>query len=576
MKYLFLSPYGAVHDWRFSEYQIQELLSLNNEVAIIKCNSILHNSCMAIKAHTQNKLYNNKFFINKVCKRCQFNQKEYSKKYESFIIDDFILSSDIEIINNILLNVNKNNFLNFEYENIKIGRISVFDSMLLYKKDSMNFSNQEFEEIKRRINTLLIFQFSLKKISKKFNPDFVIYQNGNYSLSKLFCDYFNQKGINGYAWEASMHNNNRFDKIFITKNDMNFGINYLKKNWKLDLKNNCISKKNIDSVNSHFDTVINAKALRSFSRKIAPNEKSLRNFFNINKKKIILLSASSWDEVIGTYILKGYDIDNLLIFKKQSEWIRKCIEFFSGYNDYQLIIRPHPRDYNNENSELMQFINNLEKLPKNITINRPEDKISLYTILKDTSFVLNAWSTLGSEAGILNIPVLSISDELINYPKEIEHYQSNDDDYFNEIKKLFLLNDCKFNLVQCKNFYNFMSIYVDHSNLFFDFKKKDLQFFIAKTFDKLSLPFLKKSFLRNFSPKSASIERNSQILDNFFKNRKNTLNDIYGNLGFDEKEKANNIDYIKGFIKLSKTILIKDEDTILSKKVNNLLNENKF
>jgi len=65
-------------------------------------------------------------------------------------------------------------------------------------------------------------------------------------------------------------------------------------------------------------------------------------------------------------------------------------------------------------------------------------------------------------------------------------------------------------------------------------------------------------------------------LDKFFKNRKNTLNDIYGNLGSDEKEKANNIDYIKGFIKLSKTILIKDEDTILSKKVNNLLNENKF
>lgn len=578
MKYLFLSPYGVVHDWRFSEYQIQKILSSSNEIAIIKCNSVLHNHCMAIKAYTQNKFYKNNFFFNRICKRCRFNQKEYSKNYKSFAIDDYISEFDIKIVEEILLNINKNNFINFEYENIKIGRISIFDSMLLYKKDNMIFSSEEFLEIKKTINTLLLFQLALKKISKKFSPDVVICQNGNYSLSKLFTDYFHKKKVDCYAWEASTHHLNRFNKIFITKNDMNFGINSMKKNWNFNLRNNnkFISKKNIESVNTHFETVIDAMALRSFSKKYSSNEKTVREYFSINRKKIILLSTSSWDEVIGTYVLKGYDIDSLLIFKRQSEWVRKCINYFSNHADYQLIIRPHPRDYNNFNSELMVFLNKLKSLPANIIINKPQDKISLYSILKDTSLVLNAWSTLGMEAGILNIPVLSISDELIAYPREIEHYQSNENDYFCKINNLLLLNDYKFNLIQCKNFYNFMTVFLDYSNLTLDIKQKKSYFILAKIFDKLSIIFLKRSFLKKFMGKSIRIEENHRILDSFFNRRNNTLNEVSDNFQFNIKEKANNHDYIKGFISLTKKILNKNENTILSKKVDSLLNENKF
>jgi hypothetical protein len=578
MKYLFLSPYGAVHDWRFSEYQIQKILSSSNEVAIIKCNSILHNHCMAIKALTQNKFFKNSFYVNRICKRCCFNQKQYSKNYKSFTIDDYISDLDNKIVSKILLNINKNNFINFEYDKIKIGRISIFDSMLLYKKDNMSFSTEEFIEIKKTISTLLLFVFALKKISKEYTPDIVICQNGNYSLSKLFTDYFHRKKVDSYAWEASTHHLNRFDKIFITKNDMNFGINSMKKNWNFNLRNNkkFITRKNIESVNTHFKTVIDAKALRSFSKKYSYNEKTVREYFGISKKKIILLSTSSWDEVIGTYVLKGYDIDSLLIFKRQSEWVRKCINFFSNHTDCQLIIRPHPRDYNNFNSELMVFLNKLKALPVNITINKPQDKISLYSILKDTSLVLNAWSTLGMEAGILNIPVLSISDELIAYPREIEHYQNNENAYFRKINNLLLLNDYKFNMIQCKNFYNFMTVFLDYSNLTLDIKKTQSSFVLAKIFDKLSIPILKKGFLKNFMGKSIRIEENQRILDNFFNNRNNTLNEVSYNFKFDNKEKANDNDYINGFLDLSKKILNKIDNTVLSKKVNNLLNDNKF
>jgi hypothetical protein len=180
------------------------------------------------------------------------------------------------------------------------------------------------------------------------------------------------------------------------------------------------------------------------------------------------------------------------------------------------------------------------------------------------------------EAGILNIPVLSISDELIAYPREIEHYQNNENAYFRKINNLLLLNDYKFNMIQCKNFYNFMTVFLDYSNLTLDIKKTQSSFVLAKIFDKLSIPILKKSFLKNFMGKSIRIEENQRILDNFFNNRNNTLNEVSYNFKFDNKEKANDNDYINGFLDLSKKILNKIDNTVLSKKVNNLLNDNKF
>ena len=54
----------------------------------------------------------------------------------------------------------------------------------------------------------------------------------------------------------------------------------------------------------------------------------MRDFYNIKTEKIILLNTSSWDEVIGTYILKNKKISELMIFDDQEHWISNVIKFF--------------------------------------------------------------------------------------------------------------------------------------------------------------------------------------------------------------------------------------------------------
>ena len=225
------------------------------------------------------------------------------------------------------------------------------------------------------------------------------------------------------------------------------GLIYLKKKRYL---------KNLSSVNDHFKTIFQLKRLK-FSKNIVLM-KDVREYYNIKENKIILLCTSSWDEVIGTYILKNKNLRNLLILKDQSEWLDKVINYFKNYKNYRLIIRPHPRDYFNKNSEVNNYLKKINKLPENVTLNIPEHKISLYTILKDVDLVLNSWSTLGLEAGILNVPVVSISKELLIYPTEIEYFQDDEKRYFLKVEEILNNNSNLFDLKYCKNFYNYMVV----------------------------------------------------------------------------------------------------------------------
>lgn len=565
MKCLFFSPYAVIHDWRFSEYFLQKSLSKNTDLTILGCKGFMQKSCVAIKAHTKN--YQNEFFRKKICKRCTSNQKKYSKDNKIFYLDDYLTSQEVEKINNLISNLNKSNFLKFKYDNFELGKIALFENMLIFKKNELNFSDKEFESLKNTIFTLLGIIKSLNLINKIFKPDFVISQNGNYSSSKLFNSFFKKQNISNYSWEASNHYYKRFDKIFLCKSDNNYGLNYLKKNWISILKNKKINNKNLESVNKHIETIVNAKALRSFSKGYNAKEQSLRDFYNIKTEKIILLNTSSWDEVIGTYILKNKKINELMIFDDQEDWISNVIKFLKDKKNFTLLIRPHPRDFFNKNSKTMLYLKNL-KNNENIIINKPDHEISLYSIFKDTNLVLNSWSTLGMEAGIFNLPTISISEELTLYPKELELFASDSKNYFEKIENFLDNSNDDFNLERCKNFYKFMVNYVDHCSLQLSIKRNKTLFNISKLIDKLTLPVMSKSVQFYFNGYGRKVTDNSEILYKFFLNKHSVLNEIREDNPNNIKEDDFKFKYF--FYSLARTITKDNEDNILSRKIKSI------
>lgn len=513
MKYLFLSPYGAIDDWKFSEFQLQKILSSNNEIYLIGCQNILKKSCIAIKAHSN--FYKNDYLKNKICKRCIKNQKDYGKKYKIFYLENYITKEDQLLVNSELLKINANNFVEYKFANYEIGKIALFETMLIFKKNKLEFTKNEFQIIKDTIFDTILFYLALKKIYKDIEPDIGIFQNGSYSLSKLFNNFLIDMKKKSYAWDCSLNYHDNFSKLFIKKNDNNYGINYIKNNWSLKLKDRPITKDNIKNVNKHFKSLINAKTLRNFSKRYNHSDKDLKDIYNISEKKIILLCTSSWDEVIATYIYKGVNLDTLLIFKDQNEWLNKCIEFFKSKKDCRLIIRPHPRDFDNKNSDISNFLKNTNTLPNNVTLNLPNHKVSLYTILKDVDLVLNAWSTLGMEAGILNIPTISISKELLVYPAEIENFQRNEKDYFIKINSILDLNNKQFDLELCKNFYNFSTSFMEDNAINLHRKRNNILYFLFKAINKITFFLSIKTYFKDFQGFNNDIKTTNLKLNKF-------------------------------------------------------------
>ena len=102
----------------------------------------------------------------------------------------------------------------FFFEGFEIGKIALFENMLIFKKNSLKFTDKEFEEIKYSMRDIIIMYLFLRKIYKIYNPDLAFYQNGNYSISKMINLFFENKKKATYSWEASNSYHNRFEKLF--------------------------------------------------------------------------------------------------------------------------------------------------------------------------------------------------------------------------------------------------------------------------------------------------------------------------------------------------------------------------
>ena len=83
-------------------------------------------------------------------------------------------------------------------------------------------------------------------------------------------------------------------------------------------------------------------------------------------QKIILVSMSSYDEVLSAYLL--YTKKSLGgIFKDQIEWIENVIKNFKNKNEYFIIFRPHPREFFKTNDSI--YLRKLKKIFSNLPSN---------------------------------------------------------------------------------------------------------------------------------------------------------------------------------------------------------------
>ena len=408
LKILFFSPNAYIWQHAFPEaLVVKSLQDAGHEVIYIGCDGVLSDGvCISMRvaaADSDSDLERKKH----ICDNCIKNRdkiiEHMAPSYAS--LGDFLAKSDMEKIDWELSTINKNNFLSYLFDGLPLGRMAVYETMMQFKKNSFDFSDEEFGKYKAWLRNSILIAMASKKILLEYSPDRLLMYNSLYSANNAFNSVAKNLSIPSYGVHAWDNFGEFYQGLTIT---IGHNMNYLYGSVGLwnDYKHIPVSKKTMGRVKAHWDSLIGSKTVFTYSSPITKKRVDIREFFGIPKNsKVALALMSSYDEVYAAYAVGAYSTHEAKLYKNQVLWLKDLIDFFSKREDLFLIIRVHPREFPNrregrksENATVYEEL--LSDLPNNIKVNMPSDNLSIYDLALYSDVVLNGFSSAGLEMAL--------------------------------------------------------------------------------------------------------------------------------------------------------------------------------
>ncbi len=313
------------------------------------------------------------------------------------------------------------------WKQTKIAKYAAYE-LLLEKKIESYPTNLTFLRLwKERYKRLLEIYPTAENILKS-KYDAVICYNSLYGVHRLF-NYLSEK--RGIPLLSLSHSNN-FSKedefILLKDNTFNF-LNKLRQNFNPDKK---LTNKEIISIKKHSAALLKGKKIWNYSD---PMNKAEDKKSNQGYSKKILICLSSPDENFAANFIGVLPEKQRGPFSSQIEWLHWVRNLSLNNPNYLYWIRPHPRLYPNRRegqvSELAERLEVLRRMssPPNFFWPEQKDQGSLWSHLKNTNVVFNAWSSIGDEFGKNGVPVVTFFPKYNNSGSLIDHTSTTQNGY---------------------------------------------------------------------------------------------------------------------------------------------------
>lgn len=127
--------------------------------------------------------------------------------------------------------------------------------------------------------------------------------------------------------------------------------------------------------------------------------KKVREQLGLDERPIVLLPTN----VLGDSLTLGRQ----LFSKSMTDWLIRTVQYFSGRQDVQLVIRIHPGEALLRGTSIAEVINHEQPLmPENIHLIGPNEKINTYDLMSIADLGLVYTTTAGLEMALSGIPVI--------------------------------------------------------------------------------------------------------------------------------------------------------------------------
>lgn len=432
---LVFAPYSGIIEHAIPEALTLEAMDEIANIHYVGCNGIYKDLCLTMSAH--GKKYNSsQAEKDAICKKCQQAKEAIQQKFNFnyYNLEDFLTE---QIPDDFFKNIE--NIFDFSIEDLPLGKISLYEVILENKKNSLDFDTEEKAYYETSFKNVLITFFASKKMFEQINPDRVVMYNTLYSTNNTVYQYALNRHVNSYVMHAGMNWENRLNTMILAK-DTTFQYEDILLDTWTKFQDHPIDKEYARMITKHFEHILNSKSAFNYSVKVNDGFKFYDHFPKAKDKKIFLATLSSLDERLAYNLVGQRNIIEGELFKSQIDWISWLIEYFKLHNDWYLIIRVHPREFPNkryknisDNAKLLKskFIN----LPNNITINWPDEKISIYNLATETDVLLNSHSSSSLDFLFLGLPVVVYDKDILTFPIDLHYSGCTEESYKLAIQK---------------------------------------------------------------------------------------------------------------------------------------------
>jgi hypothetical protein len=415
MKALFFSPYADVWVHSLPEVEIADALRDDGwEISRITCERDLSEHCvsMAAKGIDFAADLNTK---EDVCSSCIHRQSLLQKSFgfKDRTIGSLLSEKHRTEIKELLGAVTPSNWTNFELDGAPVGKMAFYDFSLVNKLNTTTIPNHLWASYLSDLHNSLKTYFAVKTLMNMEKFDVLITYNGMYATNNVAGYVARQNACSTWSLHAGHHLVDRYGTMYMYESTTLPVLAYETTEWDEDRSQPVISDA-AAKVTDHILELFKATNRFVYSSPLGDLDVNvLRRTLEISpNRKVLLATMSSADEIFGAKmagVLKDGTAGPL--FENGFEWISFLVNQLKERPDLHLIIRVHPREFpNKRESKLSENAINLKKLlvnlPNNVSVNWPEQQISLYGLAHIVDVVLNASSSAGIEMSALGLPVV--------------------------------------------------------------------------------------------------------------------------------------------------------------------------
>lgn len=383
------------------------------------------------------------------CEQCEIDEevlRDATPGWEHAVLEGWHEDGDLAIADRELLGVTPANLLDWEFQGLKIGKITLHDVLLIRKQDHLEFDPEgdAWRDYKNLARACVILALRFRRYIKQHRAAGLMVYNSHYSVNRIPFAIAEQEGVPTFSMHGGASLRYVWETLMFTRGDIDQHKPACVRNWTTYYKDRRLNSSDVKMVEGHFEELFAGKMAHAYSAPAGstPCEHLFSKVNPHNNRKVLIAATSSADE---RFALEQSGIRQIFpreeyLFPTQTEWLAFLISRMRKSQDLALIIRVHPREFPNKregvtstNSERLHQL--LRDLPDNVMVNWPSDGISFYDLMLRADLIVSCWSSVVLESSLFGCPIVLPRNPVKYFEIVADRISSSFDEYWADLNE---------------------------------------------------------------------------------------------------------------------------------------------